>query len=55
MQRLVVFGGDVTDTGWIEVQPDQYRYFVMAEGPVMVRFVVSERLSCEVIWRCDGP
>jgi hypothetical protein len=21
MQRLIVFGGDVTDTGWIEVQP----------------------------------
>jgi hypothetical protein len=26
MQRLIVFGGDVEDTGWIEVQPGQYRY-----------------------------
>jgi hypothetical protein len=23
---------------------------VVAEGPVMVRFVVSEYLACEVIW-----
>jgi hypothetical protein len=50
MQRLIVFGTDVTDEGWIEVQPGQYRYFVVAEGPVMVRFVVSEYLACEVIW-----
>jgi hypothetical protein len=50
MQRLIVFGRDVTDEGWIEVQPEQYRYFVVAEGPVMVRFVVSEYLACEVVW-----
>ncbi len=55
MQRLIVFGGDVTDTGWIDVQPEQYRYFVVAEGPVMVRFVVSEYLACEVIWGYDDP
>jgi hypothetical protein len=50
MQRLVVFGKDVTNDGWIEVQAERYRYFVVAEGPVMVRFVVSEYLACEVIW-----
>lgn len=50
MQRLIVFGTDVTDAGWIEVQPEQYRYFVAGEGPVMVRFVVSEYLACEVVW-----
>jgi hypothetical protein len=55
MQRLIVFGGDVTDTGWIDVQPEQYRYFVVAEGPLMVRFVVSEYLACEVIWGYDDP
>jgi hypothetical protein len=54
MQRLIVFGGDVTDAGWIEVQPEQYRYFVVAEGPIMVRFVVSEYLACEVIWSYDN-
>jgi hypothetical protein len=43
----------VTSEGWIEVQPEQYRYFVVAEGPVMVRFVVSEYLACEVIWESD--
>lgn len=53
MRRLIVFGGDVSDTGWIEVQPGQYRYFVVAEGPVIVRFVVSEYLACEVIWNYD--
>lgn len=53
MQRLIVAGNDVTDEGWIEVQPGQYRYFVVAEGPVMVRFVVSDYLACEVIWDYD--
>jgi hypothetical protein len=53
MQRLIVCGTDVTDTGWIEVQPEQYRYFVVAKGPVIVRFVVSEYLACEVIWDYD--
>jgi hypothetical protein len=54
MQRLIVGGTDVAHGGWIEVQPEQYRYFVVAEVPVMVRFVVSEYLACEVIWDYEG-
>jgi hypothetical protein len=50
MQRLIVFGTDVTDEGWIEVQHERYRYFVVANGAVLVRFVVSEYLACEVVW-----
>lgn len=50
MQRLIIRGKDVTEGGWIEVQPANYRYFVVAEGPVMVRFVLTEYLACEVIW-----
>jgi len=50
MQRLIISNNDVTNEGWIEVQTGQYRYFVVAEGPVLVRFVVSEYLACEVIW-----
>jgi len=50
MQRLLVCGEDVTSEGWIEVQPNGYRYFVIAAGSVMVRIVVSEYLACEVIW-----
>ena len=53
MQRLTIAGNDVTDEGWIEVQPEQYRYFVVAEGDVLVRLVVSEYLACEVIWYND--
>ena len=50
MQRLIIARKDVTAEGWIEVQPDRYRYFVVAAGPVMVRVVLSEYLACEVIW-----
>jgi hypothetical protein len=53
MQRLIAFGNDVTDEGWIEVQPDRYRYFVVAEGNVLVRIVVSGYLACEIIWAND--
>jgi hypothetical protein len=53
MQRLIIGGDDVTSEGWIEVQPEQYRYFVVAEGPVLVRIVVSEYVACEVIWSSD--
>lgn len=53
MQRLVAYGPDVADTGWVVVQPSQYRYFVIAEGVVMVRMVVSEYLACEVVWSHD--
>jgi hypothetical protein len=52
MQRLVVSTAapSVIGLDWIEVQPGQYRYVAVAEGPVMVRFVLGEYLACEVIW-----
>jgi hypothetical protein len=50
MRRLIIAGKDVVDEGWIEVQSQQYRYFVVAEGAVLVRIVISEYLACEVIW-----
>lgn len=53
MQRLIVYGRDVTGEGWIEVQAERYRYAVIAEGAIMVRIVVSEYLACEVIWNND--
>ena len=43
----------VLDSDWIDVQEGQYRYFAIAEGAVMVRFVVGEYLACEVIWGLD--
>ena len=53
MQRLIIAGNNITDEGWIEVQPDRYRYFVVAEGNVLVRIVLSEYLACEIIWADD--
>jgi hypothetical protein len=52
MQRMVVSmaGPSVIGLDWIEVQQGQYRYFAIAEGPVMVRVVIGEYLACEVIW-----
>ena len=53
MQRVIIGAGHVTDQGWIEVQAERYRYFVLAEGPVMVRIALSEYLACEAIWIID--
>jgi len=52
MQRMVVAvpTQGIIGLDWIEVQQDQYRYFVIAEGPMMVRMVIGEYLACEVIW-----
>lgn len=35
---------------WILVQPGRYRYLTCFSDIVMVRFVISEFLVCEVIW-----
>ena len=50
MQRLLVGNGQVQNSQWLNVQPGRYRYFVSAEDLVLVRFVLSEYLACEVIW-----
>jgi len=49
---MVVAGNVVFGSEWIDVQPGQYRYLAVAQGAVMIRFVVSEFLACEGIW--DG-
>jgi hypothetical protein len=55
MQRMVVVtpGNMILGNDWIEVQEGQYRYVAIADGPVMVRFVVGEYLACEVMWGED--
>lgn len=47
MSRLVVGG---LRTQWVDVQPGRYRYAAIATDGVVVRFVLSEYLACEVIW-----
>lgn len=46
MQRMVNVGFDLP---WIEVQQDKYRYLVNPRPP-MVRIVIAEYLTAEVIW-----
>lgn len=53
MQRLVISDGQVFGPQWIQIQEGQYRFVAVAEGAVMVRFVVGEYLACEVIWGGD--
>lgn len=48
MQRAAC-GYDLID-GWVQVQPNRYRYLVVAGGEVTVRIVLSEYLACELIW-----
>jgi hypothetical protein len=50
MQRMVVSGTTAHGLNWVVVQPGQYRYLAIAEGPVMVRIVIGEYFACEVIW-----
>ena len=54
MQRMFLADGSIVGPQWIDVQEGRYRYFVIAEGNVMVRSVISEYLACEVIWSDDG-
>jgi hypothetical protein len=53
MQRMVVVGQNVHHLGWADAQPGQDRNAAIAEGAVMVRFVLGEYLPCEVIWGED--
>jgi hypothetical protein len=50
MQRMVVAEDAILGPEWNDVQPGQYRYLAVAQGAVMIRFVVGEFLACEVIW-----
>lgn len=47
MSRLVSGG---LRTEWLNVQAGRYRYAAIATDRVIVRFVLSEYLACEVIW-----
>jgi len=38
------------ENGWVVVQPGRYRYVVIENGGITVRFVLSEYLACEVRW-----
>jgi hypothetical protein len=53
MQRMFVAGDAFSGPGWIDVREGQYRYLAVAEGAVLVRFVVGEYLACEIMWRED--
>ena len=49
MQRLA--SSDMRVPGWLVVQPGRYRYLAFVDDAVTVRFVLSEYLACEVVWR----
>ena len=50
LMQSVAFG-DLQPGGWIEVQPDIYRYAVSQEPDgVLVRIVLREYLASEVLW-----
>ena len=49
-QRAITSLGNVPRNGWQVVQPQRYRYLVYHSGPMVVRFVLSEYLACEVVW-----
>lgn len=57
LQRVAVLTASNTTVAddWIEVQPERYRYFAVANGvSVTVRIVIGEYLACEVIWAQDS-
>jgi hypothetical protein len=50
MQRLLVTQNDVRN-GWIDVQSGRYRYLTAVRDSILVRFVISEYLACQVLWQ----
>ena len=46
-----VASGDLLPGGWVELQPNVYRYAVAQEsGEILVRIVLHEYLTAEVLW-----
>jgi hypothetical protein len=43
--------GKISPCGWIEVQHGRYRYLAAASDAVIIRFVISEYIAAEFIWR----
>jgi hypothetical protein len=50
MNRMLVLGTGVFGGGWLDVQPDRYRYRVSQGGGLRVSIVLREYLACEVVW-----
>jgi hypothetical protein len=53
MMTRVITGEDLTDNGWVEVQPGVYRYAAVQHGIMTVRSVLYEYLGTEVRWGED--
>ena len=50
MHRLLVADDNAFSEGWLNIQPDRYRYKVTLESGLRVRIVLREYLACEVLW-----
>lgn len=51
MQFVTITGEDMRAAGWVIVQPDIYRFAVMNNGQFVVRAIIREYLTTEVVWR----
>lgn len=49
MQRIVETGSAI-ESGWLQVQPENYRYLAEAGAGISIRIVISEYLACQVRW-----
>jgi len=49
MQRLIT-NTDMTSNGWIDVQPELYRYCAQLGIGIDIRIVIHEYLACQVCW-----
>ena len=50
MQGLLVVEGEVFSEGWLNVQPENYRFKVQQDGAPVARIVLREYLACEIAW-----
>lgn len=48
--RRIVEGIDMTYNGWIEVQPERYRYRAELTEVIDIRIVIHEYLACQICW-----
>ncbi len=51
MQRLVELGPGTQRSGWLEVQPDRYRYHASIGSGIEIRIVIHEYIGCLVWWK----
>lgn len=50
MHRLLIADDNAVSGGWLNIQPNRYRFRVTVDSGLRVKMVLREYLACEVLW-----